>query len=456
MPAPTLAGTMPAPRRAWRRLGRLIGDRLPKGLYARSLIIIIAPMVLLQSVIAYTFMERHWQLVTRRLSAAVTADVAALIDIYESYPQDKGSETLERIASERLNLDVDILEGVALPAPGPRPFFSLLDEALSDELRRQIARPFWIDTVGRSSLIEIRVEIPGGVMRVIARRSQAYASNSHIFLLWMGGSSMVLLGVAILFLRNQIRPILRLADVAESFGKGRELDFRPRGAREVRKAGHAFIEMKRRIERAMEQRTTMLNGVSHDLRTIITRFRLSLVLLPQTPEIDDLQRDVDEMSRMLEAYLAFAKGDSGEPAAAIDLRALLEDVRTDVERLGGHVSEVTLEGQSTVTVRPDAFRRCLFNLASNAARYGDTIAITARQEARWLAVSIDDDGPGIPPELREEVFKPFVRLDDARQDAGGSGLGLAIALDIARAHGGDVALHDSPLGGLRATVRVPA
>ncbi|KMO40521.1 ATP-binding protein [Methylobacterium aquaticum] len=456
MPAPPLAGTLPTPRRAWRRLGRVIGDRLPKGLYARSLIIIIAPMVLLQSVIAYAFMERHWQLVTRRLSAAVTADVAALIDIYESYPQDKGAETLERIAGERLNLDVDILEGAKLPAPGPRPFFSLLDEALSDEIRRQIARPFWIDTVGRSSLIEIRVEIPGGVMRVIARRSQAYASNSHIFLLWMGGSSMVLLGVAILFLRNQIRPILRLADVAESFGKGRELDFRPRGAREVRKAGHAFIEMKRRIERAMEQRTTMLNGVSHDLRTIITRFRLSLVLLPQTPEIDDLQRDVDEMSRMLEGYLAFAKGDSGEPAAAIDLRALLEDVRTDVERLGGHVSEVTLEGQSTVTVRPDAFRRCLFNLASNAARYGDTIAITARQEARWLAVSIDDDGPGIPIELREEVFKPFVRLDDARQDAGGSGLGLAIALDIARAHGGDVALHDSPLGGLRATVRVPA
>ena len=444
------------PRRLWKRVSRAIGDTLPKGLYARSLIIIIAPMVLLQSVIAYTFMERHWQLVTKRLSASVVADVAALIDIYESYPQDKDADTLSRIAGERLNLDLDILEGAKLPAPGPRPFFSILDEALSDEIKRQIRRPFWIDTVGRSNLIEIRVAIPSGVMRITARRSMAYASNSHIFLLWMGGSSLVLLGVAILFLRNQIKPILRLAAVADGFGKGREIEFRPRGAREVRQAGHAFIEMKRRIERAMEQRTTMLNGVSHDLRTIITRFRLSLVLLPQTPEIDDLQRDVDEMSRMLEAYLAFAKGDSGEPAAAIDLRALLEDVRTDVERLGGHVSEVTLEGQSTVTVRPDAFRRCLFNLAANAARYGDTIAITARQEARWLAVSIDDDGPGIPPELREEVFKPFVRLDDARQDAGGSGLGLAIALDIARAHGGDVTLYDSPLGGLRATVRVPA
>ncbi len=445
-----------APRRLWKRLSRAIGDALPKGLYARSLIIIIAPMVLLQSVIAYTFMERHWQLVTKRLSASVVADVAALIDIYESYPQDKDADTLSRIAGERLNLDLDILEGAKLPAPGPRPFFSILDEALSDEIKRQIRRPFWIDTVGRSNLIEIRVAIPGGVMRITARRSQAYASNSHIFLVWMIGSSLVLLGVAILFLRNQIRPILRLAAVAEGFGKGREIEFRPRGAREVRQAGHAFIEMKRRIERAMEQRTAMLNGVSHDLRTILTRFRLSLALFERSEEIDDLTRDVDEMSRMLEGYLAFARGDSAEAAAPTDMRRLLDDIRTDLERLGAHVAKVDLAGSPEVTVRPDAFRRCLFNLAANAARYGETVAISGRQEARSFLVSIDDDGPGIPPESRDEVFKPFVRLDDARQDAGGSGLGLAIARDIARAHGGDISLHDSPLGGLRATVRVPA
>ncbi|MBO1022304.1 HAMP domain-containing protein [Methylobacterium sp. SD274] len=446
----------PHPRRMWKRLARAIGNALPKGLYARSLIIIIAPVVLLQSVIAYTFMERHWQLVTRRLSAAVTADVAAMIDVYESYPQDKDADTLTRIAGTRLNLDLDILKGAKLPLPGPRPFFSILDETLSEELAKQIGRPFWIDTVGRSSLIEIRVEIPDGVLRVTARRSMAYASNSHIFLLWMSGSSLVLLGVAILFLRNQIKPILRLADVAESFGKGREIEFRPRGAREVRQAGHAFIEMKRRIERAMEQRTTMLNGVSHDLRTIITRFKLSLALVEQTSEVEDLQRDVDEMSRMLEAYLAFARGDSGEAAVSTDMRAMLDDLRTDVERLGAHVAEVEFDGRAMVTLRPDAFRRCLFNLAANAARYGETVAIRGRTEARSFVVSIDDDGPGIPPESREEVFKPFVRLDDARQDAGGSGLGLAIARDIARAHGGDVALHDSPLGGLRATVRIPA
>ncbi|MCC0809535.1 HAMP domain-containing protein [Methylobacterium sp. W2] len=446
----------PHPRRIWKRVARAIGNALPKGLYARSLIIIIAPVVLLQSVIAYTFMERHWQLVTRRLSAAVTADVAAMIDVYESYPQDKDADTLTRIAGTRLNLDLDILKGAKLPLPGPRPFFSILDETLSEELAKQVGRPFWIDTVGRSSLIEIRVEIPDGVMRVTARRSMAYASNSHIFLLWMSGSSLVLLGVAILFLRNQIKPILRLAAVAESFGKGREIEFRPRGAREVRQAGHAFIEMKRRIERAMEQRTTMLNGVSHDLRTIITRFKLSLALVEQTSEVEDLQRDVDEMSRMLEAYLAFARGDSGEAAVPTDMRSMLEDLRTDVERLGAHVAEVEFDGRAMVTLRPDAFRRCLFNLAANAARYGETVAIRGRTEARSFLVSIDDDGPGIAVESREEVFKPFVRLDDARQDAGGSGLGLAIARDIARAHGGDVALHDSPLGGLRATVRIPA
>jgi two-component system osmolarity sensor histidine kinase EnvZ len=435
---------------------RWFGGFMPKGLYARSLIIIIAPVVLLQSVIAYVFMERHWQLVTRRLSAAVTGDIAALVDIYQSYPQDADATTLTRIAGDRLQLDVDILHDTDLPPPGPKPFFSILDEALSSELARQVDRPFWVDTVGRSNYIEIRVKLDNGVLRVLARRSQAYASNSHIFLVWMGGSSVILLGVAILFLRNQIRPILRLAEAAESFGKGREIEFRPRGAREVRQAGHAFLEMKRRIERNIEQRTTMLNGVSHDLRTILTRFKLSLALLRQTPEVEDLKRDVDEMSRMLEGYLSFARGDMGEQAVTTDLRSLLEELQTDAERQG-HATSLDIVGDPMITVRPDAFRRLLFNLVSNAARHGEKIAISANHETRWLVVHVEDDGPGISPELRDEVFKPFVRLDEARnQDEGGSGLGLAIARDIARSHGGDIALGDSPLGGLKATVRLPA
>jgi two-component system osmolarity sensor histidine kinase EnvZ len=440
----------------WRRIARWLNSVMPKGLYARALLIIIAPMVILQSVVAFVFMERHWNVVTQRLSASVVQDIAALIDIYRGYPQDADRALIRRIAQERLGLVVDFLPLTDMPPPGPKPFFSLLDQALSEELRKQIGRPYWIDTVGKSALLEVRVQLDNTVMRVFARRSAAYASNSEIFLLWMVGTSTVLLIVAIIFLRNQIKPILRLADAAESFGKGREVpNFRPRGAREVRRAAAAFIEMKTRIERAMEQRTAMLAGVSHDLRTILTRFKLELALIEGTPEVDAMKKDVDEMARMLEAYLAFARGDSGEIAAPTDMAAFLEELRSDAERQG-HKATVVFHGPPIVTVRPAAFKRCLANLVSNAARHASSIAITGHRDHRYLTITIDDDGPGIPVDLREEVFKPFLRLDDARnQDEGGTGLGLAIARDIARSHGGDITLGDSPLAGLRATVRVP-
>jgi two-component system osmolarity sensor histidine kinase EnvZ len=440
----------------WARVWQWVNSFMPKGLYARSLLIIIAPMVILQSVVAFVFMERHWNNVTRHLSAAVVQDIAALIDVHKFYAQDADQTHLRRIAQERLGLVVDFLPVAQMPPPGPKPFFSLLDQALSVELRKQIGRPFWIDTVGRSALVEIRIQLDNAVMRVFARRSAAYASNSGIFLWWMVGTSSVLIAVAILFLRNQIRPVLRLADAAESFGKGREVpDFRPRGAREVRRAAHAFLEMKRRIERAMENRTAMLAGVSHDLRTILTRFKLELALIGDTPEVEALRRDVDEMARMLEDYLAFARGDSGEQAALTDMSAFLEEMQLDAER-NGHKAKMEFHGYPIVTVKPAAFKRCLANLVSNAARFASSIALTGHRDHRWLTVTVDDDGPGIPANMREEVFKPFLRLDDARnQDEGGSGLGLAIARDIARSHGGDILLGDSPLGGLRATVRVP-
>jgi len=440
----------------WDRVGGWFKSLMPTGLYARSLLIIIVPMVVLQSVVAFVFMERHWNTVTRRLSAAVTQDIAALIEIYKVYPQDAEKSQIRRIAAERLGMQVDFLPASDLPPIGPKPFFSLLDQALSEELRKQIGRPFWIDTVGNSSLVEIRIRLDDAVMRVFARRSAAYASNSQIFLLWMVGTSLVLLTVAILFLRNQIRPILRLTEAVESFGKGRDVpNFRPRGAREVRRAASAFIEMKARVERTIDQRTTMLAGVSHDLRTVLTRFKLELALIEDSPEAEAMKRDVDEMGRMLEAYLAFARGDGGEQAAPTDMAAFLEELKADAER-HGHNTTVVFHGYPVVTVRPNALKRCLANLVSNAARFANAIAITGHRDHRWLTVTVDDDGPGIPTHLREDVFKPFLRLDDARnQDEGGTGLGLAIARDIARSHGGDITLGESPLGGLRAAVRVP-
>src|SRR6267154_1965918 len=436
-------------------IGNAFKGWMPSGLYARALLIMIVPMVILQSVVAFVFMERHWNTVTRHLSAAVVQDIASLIDVYKNYPQDKDRAQLRRIA-QRMQLVVDFLPVGDMPPPGPKPFFSLLDQTLSVQLGRQIGKPFWIDTVGRSNLVEIRIQLDDSVMRIFAQRSSAYASNSEIFLFWMLGTSSILLIVAVLFLRNQIKPILRLADAAESFGKGREApNFRPRGAREVRRAAQAFLEMKSRIERSIEQRTAMLAGVSHDLRTILTRFKLELALIGDSPEVDGMRKDVDEMSGMLEAYLSFARGDSGEIAQPTDMTMALEELRGDAER-NGHAATVAFHGLPVVTVKPAAFKRCLANLVSNAARHANAISITGHRDHRYLTVTVDDDGPGIPANMREEVFKPFLRLDDARnQDEGGTGLGLAIARDIARSHGGDIMLGDSPIGGLRATVRIP-
>jgi two-component system, OmpR family, osmolarity sensor histidine kinase EnvZ len=440
----------------WDRFTRWLRSVMPHGLYARALLIVIVPLVVLQSIVAFLFVERQSSVVNFYLSSAVTREISTLIDVYKTFPPGTNRAQLRRIAQDRLGLVVDFLPVTDLPPPGPKPFFSSLDQELSNEIRKQIGLPFWIDTVGRSSIVEIRIKLDDTIMRVFAPRADAYNSNSLEFLMWMVLTSVVVLTIAILFLRNQIKPIVRLADAAEAFGKGREApNFRPRGAREVRRAAAAFLEMKSRIERAIEQRTTMLAGVSHDLRTVLTRFKLELALLGDSPEVEAIKKDVDEMAAMLEAYLAFARGDTGEQSAPTDIAGLLEELRLDTER-HGHRSTVAFHGPAEVTVRPAAFKRCLANLVSNAARFASTVAITGHRDHRWLTVTVDDDGPGIPQQLREDVFKPFLRLDDARnQDEGGTGLGLAIARDIARSHGGDITLGASPMGGLRATVKVP-
>lgn len=442
----------------WRRFWRLVSLYMPKRLYARSLIIIIAPMILLQSVIAFVFMERHWQTVTQRLSQAVTRDIAAVIDLIETYPSDTDYAKIIRIAQDRMQLKVDLLPPDPLPAPGPKPFFSILDQILSTEITRQINRPFWIDTVGNSNIVEVRVQLEEKVLRVFVRRSQAYASNTHIFLIWMVGTSLVLLTIAIPFLRNQIRPILALASAAESFGKGRPTppDFRPRGAEEVRRAGFAFIQMRERIERQIEQRTAMLTGVSHDLRTILTRFKLQLALTRSKSDIEALGKDIEDMQSMLEGYLAFARGDAAEDTGHFDLDTYFQKLGEEA-KLRKRQLNVSIIGSPGVQVRPNAFARLVSNIVGNAFRYATKIEVAAIHNQGTLTITIDDDGPGITQEKREEVFKPFVRLDDARNlDASGTGLGLSIARDIARSHGGDITLEESPLGGLRAIIIIPA
>ncbi|MEQ1718558.1 MAG: ATP-binding protein [Hyphomicrobium sp.] len=438
----------------------VIAELLPKGLYARALLIIITPIVVLEGVIAFAFMERHWQAVTRRLSEATARDIAAIVDIYDALPNKSQTGELVGLARKRLNLDVQFLPAGELPPPGPKPLFTLLDRALSTEINKHVNKPFWIDTVGEDRYVEIRVKHDDAILRIVATRSQTYASNSHIFLLWMVGTSIILLTVAILFLRNQIRPILRLADAADAFGKGRTFpdDFRPRGAREVRQAAEAFLEMRDRITTHVEQRTTMLAGVSHDLRTVLTRFKLELALLGDTPEARALASDVNEMQHMLEDYLAFAKGDGGEEAKPTNLKELLQEIHAEAQIYGKAV-ELKLRKKRHDLVLPlkrQALKRAITNLVSNAARYGDQIVIRAATEGQWVRIEVDDNGPGIPPSERENVFRPFYRIDHARNvDDGNSGLGLAIARDIAKSHGGEIALGESSIGGLRAIISLP-
>jgi two-component system osmolarity sensor histidine kinase EnvZ len=441
----------------WRRGARKIAEALPKGLYNRSLLIVIVPMVLLQSAVTFAFMQHHWELVTRRLSEAVARDVGALTDLYLKFPAGENDASLQKLASERFRMDATLMPG-PLPPAMPRSFYGALDpltRTLPAEIRRQIRQPFWLDTIGRSGLMEIRVDLGDRVLRLVTRRALAYEANAHIFVLWMLGAMIVLLTVAIIFLRNQIRPILRLARAAEEFGKGRNLQFSPHGAREVRQAGYAFIEMKRRLERANEQRTAMLNGVSHDLRTVLTRFKLSVALLDNVSESELLHKDVDEMGKILEGYLAFARGDSGESTVRVNIGSILEDLRADSERNGAEF-DIETRGDLDIRVRPTATKRCIANLIANAQRHANSVRVSATRETQFVSIVVDDDGSGIPLAHRDDVFRPFYRLDEARnQDEGGAGLGLAIARDIARSQGGDITLSDSPLGGLRATVRIP-
>lgn len=439
------------------RFNRFLERHLPSGLYQRSLIIVIAPVVLLQTIMAGVILERHWDNVTKVLARSLAREIGLVTDLYDrSGKSEADISEIESVANKRLRLGLEIMRGGQLPEPVTRTFYSIVDSKMTRYLERETGRPFWIDSTAANGKLEIRVEVETGlIFRILIDEDRAYASGTVMLLFWMLLSSLVLLSIAIVFLRNQIHPIVDLAKAAQGFGMGRDVaEFKPQGADEVRQAGLAFVDMKNRIARHVEQRTAMLAGVSHDLRTILTRFKLELAFLGDGPKVKPLKDDVDEMQRMLEAYMAFVRGDGGEKTEAVNLAQLVGSAARSVDR---GKSQVTLDVQDVeVSVKPNAFRRLVTNLLGNAIRYAKNVKVKGGIEDRQLVIYFDDDGPGIPPESREDAFRPFVRLDHARNlDETGTGLGLAIALDIAHAHGGDIRLDKSPQGGLRAVVQIP-
>lgn len=429
---------------------------LPKGLFQRSLLIIVLPVALMQVAVTWAFFEQHWQTTTARLSESVAGDVAMIVALYERSGQ-QGFDDIAQTAFDTTGLSVDFREEDVLPTSRRSAFFRVLDRTLRRALTADLEHDFWFDTTRYPEYVDIRVGVTGGVLRFIAVRDRVFATTGHIFVFWLFIASALLSAVAIIFIRNQVKPIRQLAEAADAFGRGQDVErFKPAGATEVRRAAHAFLDMRQRLKRHMAQRTQLLAGVSHDLRTPLTRLRLQLALMPESVERDAAKRDLDDMEAALEEYLAFARGQAGEEAEEVDLTALCETLADDAAREGVDL-ELTLEEGLRVHAREHGLKRALANLVQNAAAHADAVSLSATSSKHVISICIDDNGPGIPAEDRDDAFRPFSRLDESRNaNRKGVGLGLAIARDTVRAHGGELHLEDSQLGGLRARVTLPA
>ena len=444
-------------RDLFERIASFADRHSPQTLFARALIIIVVPMLLLQALSAWWFYSQRGDNVTNRLAQLLVRDLHLLITLRSDFPDDQHRDWILRHSAQDLLLYVSFRKGIVRPFKEPE-YFDIAAREVQGALNADLIRPYYIDNNvgGDQMLIEIQLN-DGDVMDVLVPHVRLTFGSSFAYVLAQLGLALVLFGLAIWFMRRELVPIEHLGVAADALGKGRDVpDFAfTGGTREVRNAATAFQTMRIRLRRSVQQRTEMLAGVSHDLRTPLTRMKLSLALLPESPETKELADDVTDMERMIEGYLAFARGEGDEEPAPVDLAEILQEVATDARRDSGNI-EVGWQGDMDVQLRALAIKRCLTNLVANALRYGTKVRLQAMRGRTSVEIIIDDNGPGIPPDKYEDVFRPFFRLDESRNiDTGGVGLGLTIARDVARSHGGDVALAGSPLGGLRVVVRIP-
>ena len=441
------------------RLDRPMRRVLPRSLLGRSLLILLIPLLVTQGISLELFYGSHLDIVSRRLSAAVAGEITETLLLLERTHRKADRDWLLQSAATQFQLGMVLRPHARLLWVGSTNVLGPWDEDLAAALG-QIGRPFDVDWISDPHTVNIHIQLPDGVLDVAAPRKRLDVGPIWIFVAWVAGSALLLFIVAALFMRNQVRAIRRLARAAEAFGMGRDPGpIRPEGAQEVRKAAGAFNRMQERILRFVAQRTAMLAGVSHDLRTPLTRLRLTLAMLPQAgrveaetlaPDIGGMVADVEEMDRMIEGYLSFTRGEGAEQAEPVNLPMLLEEAAAAARRAGAEVLSVSVPPMPDIVLRQGAMRRVLANLLENARRHGGRIMLSAGAEARAVVVLIDDDGPGIPDHRREQVFRAF-----ESGAGGGTGLGLTIARDIVQAHGGDIWLEQSPLGGLRARIRLP-
>lgn len=434
---------------------------LPRSLFGRSLIILLVPIVVLQLVVGTIFFQRHYQRVAVQMTENFASALQYVVGLADEMEDAAAINVWLSEISVPLGLDLSINPDVPFESGRRRPFYDLSGWTIAETLEDSISYPHSIDLATDSRSATIQVDTLNGVITAVVPRNYLSVSNPHQLLVLMVLAAFLLATIAVIFLRNQVKPIRRLAEAAEAFGKGRSLSFKPTGAEEVRRAGTAFLSMRSRIERQIEQRMQMLSGVSHDLRTPLTRMKLTLALMDENEESEALREDVDQMERMLSEFLDFARGDTTEVTETVDALELGQIIAEQAER-SGHAPEYLVQdssnGNTIVHLRPVSVSRAVLNLTANATRFGTRSTLTLRLAPRALSFIVEDNGPGIAPEQRGDALQPFSRLDWARnQDKGGNvGLGLSIAMDVARSHGGSLILGESPtLGGLRAEFRLP-
>ena len=426
-------------------------DILPKGLYSRSLLIIIVPVVVLQGILTFVFLDRHWQLVTRKLSSAVASEIATFVDVAPSL----GLNKVVELSKKFYDAEVNYIPNQKLINNIPKPI-NLVENTLSKELSKIMTDNFWVDAHTYEKRVIVQIEKKEGIYEFTIPRSNVYATNSHIFLVWMVISSLLLVSVAVIFMRQQIKPIEKLSKAAQQFGLGKKMEnFKPSGATEVRRAAEAYLKMQERIERFIEQRTLMLAGVSHDLRTPLTRLKLQLEMLSDDKTNIELLSDVNEMQKMLENYLDFAEDVTREKAIKTDLKQMIKEI-INSESIENKVIEFNVKNDKPIffECRAIAMKRCITNLLNNACSYGDDIRVALEKKKDVIDISIEDNGPGIDKTDYDKAIKPFIRLDSSRnQNIPGSGLGLSISQDITSNHGGKLIMSRSNLGGLKVQLK---
>ena len=425
----------------------------PNGLYTRSLIIIIAPIVVLQAILTFVFLERHWQLVTKKLSSSVVSEIGMIIKMQRETDQ----EIISSYAKEFYDISINYYSNQEIPSDNNIPR-TIVERTLVREIKERLDTKTWVQDFPEEKKVKVIIPVGSSIIEFLIPRRNVYATNSHIFLVWMVISSILILSIAILFLRQQIKPIEKLAKAAESFGMGKKIEnFKPSGASEVRKAADAYIKMQERIEKFIEQRTLMLAGVSHDLRTPLTRIKLQLEMLSKNKENEELLKDVDEMQYMLETYLDFSQTVSSEESSLVNINKLIEDViDTSKDENKSIIFKPLGKNEINHKCKYIALKRCIINIINNAKAYGDKIIIKLSESDNEININIEDNGPGISKKDYQKALKPFQRLDSSRnQNIAGSGLGLSISQDIIKTLDGNLNLSKSEIGGLKVEINLP-